>query len=37
MAMLLDIVEVPQSHTSVTLTRTFPKVLNDFGINDKVS
>jgi hypothetical protein len=37
MAMLLDIVEVPQLHTGVMLVHTFTKVLNDFGINDKVS
>ena len=36
-AMLLDIVNVPKSHTGVNLARAFAKVLNNFGISDKVS
>jgi hypothetical protein len=36
-SMLLDIVEVACSHTSVNLATTFAKILEDFGINDKVS
>ena len=36
MAWLLDIVEVPKSHTGVNLALEFTKVLNDFGISDKV-
>jgi hypothetical protein len=37
MAMLLDIVEVPKSHTGANLALAFSKVLNDFGIGEKVS
>lgn len=33
---LLDIVEVAQSHTGVTLATALTKVLNNFGISDKV-
>jgi hypothetical protein len=36
LAMLLDIVEVPKSHTSFNLAVTFARVLEDFGISDKV-
>jgi hypothetical protein len=36
MAMLLDIVEVAALHTGKTLVHTFTKVLNDFGIKNKV-
>jgi hypothetical protein len=36
-SMLLDIVEVAMSHTGVNLANTFAKVLEDFGIEDKVS
>ncbi|KIL55108.1 hypothetical protein M378DRAFT_18239 [Amanita muscaria Koide BX008] len=32
---LLDIVEVPQSHTGVYLAQGFVKVLEDFGISEK--
>lgn len=35
-AMLLDIVEVPRSHTGSNLALAFVKVLKDFGISDKV-
>ena len=35
--MLLDIVEVAQSHTGVVLGDTFVKVLKAFGIENKVS
>lgn len=35
--LLLDIVEVAQSHTGVNLAIAFANVLNDFGIVDKVS
>lgn len=36
-AMLLDIVEVPESHTGANLASAFAKVLTDFGVSDKVS
>jgi hypothetical protein len=35
--MLLDIVEVGQSHTGVVLGNTFVEVLKAFGIENKVS
>lgn len=35
--MLLDLVEVAKSHTGVNLAEAFAKVLQDFGIEDKVS
>ena len=35
--MLLDIVEVPKLHTSFNLAVVFTRVLEDFGISDKVS
>jgi hypothetical protein len=37
MALLLDLVEVPKSHTGVNLANTFVEVLEAFGIKDKVS
>jgi hypothetical protein len=36
-AMLLDIVEVARSHSGLNLAAAFAKVLEDFGIEDKVS
>jgi len=36
MSMLLDLVEVAESHSSVNLANAFAKVLEDFGIEDKV-
>jgi hypothetical protein len=36
LAMLLDIVKVPKSHTGLNLALVFVKVLEDFGIEDKV-
>jgi hypothetical protein len=36
LAMLLDIVEVPKSHTGFNLALAFVKVLKDFGISNKV-
>ena len=36
-SMLLDLVEVAKSHTGVNLAEAFAKVLQDFGIEDKVS
>lgn len=35
--MLLDLVEVAKSHTGVNLAEAFRNVLQDFGIQDKVS
>jgi hypothetical protein len=35
--MLLDIVEVAKSHSGINLAAAFAKILNDFGISDKVS
>ena len=37
LSMLLDIVEVALSHSGVNLAEEFAKILNDFGISDKVS
>ena len=34
--MLLDVLEVPRSHTGVNLAAAFAKILDDFGISDKV-
>jgi hypothetical protein len=34
---LLDLVEVAMSHTGVNLAAAFAKVLNEFGISDKVA
>lgn len=36
MCMLLDIVEVSASHSGVNLAAAFAKILEDFGISDKV-
>jgi hypothetical protein len=35
-SMLLDLIEVPKSHTGSNLALAFVKVLKDFGISDKV-
>ena len=35
--MLLDLVEVTELHSGVTLVVAFTRVLEDFGISDKVS
>ena len=35
--MLLDLVEVARSHFGLNLAAAFAKVLEDFGISDKVS
>ena len=35
-SLLLDIVEVAQSHTRVNLAAAFTKILDDYGISDKV-
>ena len=37
MSLLLDLVEVAQSHSGVNLASAFAKILGDFGIADKVS
>jgi hypothetical protein len=34
--MLLDLVEVATSHTGANLAAAFAKVLDEFGISDKV-
>ena len=36
MSLLLDIVEVAKSHTGVNLAAAFAKILEDYGISDKV-
>ena len=36
LSMLLDLVEVAKSHSGINLAATFAKVLEDFGISDKV-
>jgi hypothetical protein len=36
MAFLLDIVEVAASHSGETLAAAFAKILEDYGISDKV-
>jgi hypothetical protein len=36
-SMLLDIVEVASSHSGINLAVVFAKILEDFGISDKVS
>ncbi|KAG2746211.1 hypothetical protein P692DRAFT_20640845, partial [Suillus brevipes Sb2] len=36
LAMILDIVEVSKSHTGANLAEAFAKVLEEFGISDKV-
>jgi len=35
--MLLDIVEVAKSHSGINLAAAFAKILDDFGISNKVS
>lgn len=35
-SMLLDLVEVARSHSGVNLAAAFAKVLEEFGISDKV-
>ena len=37
MTMLLDIMELVCSHSSLNLAAAFTKILEDFGISDKVS
>jgi hypothetical protein len=37
MTFLLDIVEVAASHTGETLAAAFAKIVDDFGISEKVS
>ena len=36
-SMLLDLVEVARSHSGLNLAAAFAKILEDFGISDKVS
>jgi hypothetical protein len=35
-SMLLDIVEVARSHSGLNLAAAFAKILEEFGISDKV-
>jgi hypothetical protein len=35
--MLLDVVEVAKSHSGINLAAAFAKILDDFGISEKVS
>jgi hypothetical protein len=35
--MLLDLVEVAKSHSGLNLAAAFAKILDDFGISEKVS
>jgi hypothetical protein len=37
LAFLLDVVEVPESHTGVALAKAFQKMLEKFGLQNKVS
>ena len=37
MSMLLDMVEVAESNSGANLALAFAKILNDFGISNKVS
>lgn len=37
MCLLLDLVEVAESHSGVNLASAFAKILDDFGIANKVS
>jgi hypothetical protein len=37
MCILLDLVEVAESHSGLNLAAAFAKILEDFGISDKVS
>ena len=37
LSMLLDLVEVAKSHSGVNLAEAFAKVLEEFGIEDKVN
>ena len=36
LAFLLDIIEVPESHTGVALAKAFQKMLESFGLQDRV-
>jgi hypothetical protein len=36
MSMLLDLIEVAESHSGINLVNAFAKVFEDFGITDKV-
>ena len=36
-SMLLDLVEVPKAHSGVNLAEAFVNILDEFGIEDKVS
>jgi hypothetical protein len=36
LAFLLDILEVPESHTGIALAKAFQKMLQEFGLQDRV-
>lgn len=36
-SMLLDLVEVPRSHSGLNLAKCFRDILEEFGVSDKVS
>jgi hypothetical protein len=36
-SMLLDLIQVAMSHSGLNLAAVFAKILDDFGISDKVS
>jgi hypothetical protein len=36
LAFLLDIIEVPESHTGVALAKAFQQMLKAFGLQDRV-
>jgi hypothetical protein len=36
LAFLLDIIEVPESHTGVALAKAFQQMLETFGLQDRV-
>jgi hypothetical protein len=36
-SMLLDLVQVATNHSGINLAAVFAKILDDFGISDKVS
>jgi hypothetical protein len=37
MSILLDLVEVAESHSGMTLAAVFARILDDFGVSEKVS
>jgi hypothetical protein len=37
MALILDVVEVPKSHSGITLANAFSDILKEFGLEHKVN